>query len=118
MARDDGPEDDRPEDEGPETETPDVLNLDQDSAVAASGDEHRPSRPLTPISDTNGDVKRLLAETDARFERLVEGLSASSLGERLGAVNRFFDNFGPVELATLELPSHLGQLRAIYLGSR
>jgi hypothetical protein len=61
---------------------------------------------------------RLLAETDARFERLVEGLSASSLGERLGAVNRFFDNFGPVELATLELPSHLGQLRAIYLGSR
>ena len=69
MARDDGPEDDGPENEGPEnegpeTETPDVLKLDQESAVAASGDEPRASRPLTPISDTNGDVKRLLAETD------------------------------------------------------
>lgn len=60
----------------------------------------------------------VLAETDARFERLVEGLSASSLGERLGAVNRFFDTFGTVELAALELPTHLGQLRAIYLSSR
>ena len=61
---------------------------------------------------------RLMAETDARFERLVEGLSSSSLGERLGAVNRFFDDLGPVELAALVLPTHLGQLRAIYLSSR
>ena len=61
---------------------------------------------------------RLLADSDSRFEQLVEGLSAPSLGERLGAVNCFFDNFDKVELKTVELPTHLGQLRAIYLSSR
>ncbi|HJO04045.1 MAG TPA: hypothetical protein QGG47_08720 [Acidobacteriota bacterium] len=78
------------------------------------------------LSDRNGgelfknelEEARLLADTDARFTGLVEGLSASSLGERLGAINRFFDDFGTVELAALELPVHLGQLRAIYLSSR
>lgn len=67
-----------------------------------------------------GDLKeaRLLAAADPRFAELVSGLDTSSLGKRMAAVNRFFKGFDPVELASLELPVHLGQLRAIFLSSR
>jgi hypothetical protein len=61
---------------------------------------------------------RALAERDARFLPLVEGLEASSLGERMAAVNRFFDSVPPIELATLQLPMNLSQLRQIYLSSQ
>ncbi len=96
---------------------------DPATRLAHLGDMEKLSETL---SDRDGgelfkkdlEEARLLAERDARFQVLVEGLSATSLGERLGAVNRFFDGFGRVELAALELPTHLGQLRAIYLSSR
>ncbi len=61
---------------------------------------------------------RRLAQQDARFAVLAEGLAAESLGERMAAVNRFFDSIAPTELAALQLPTHLGQLRQIYLSSR
>jgi len=61
---------------------------------------------------------RLLAQHDPRFEILAGGLAAASLGERMAAVNRFFDSVPPTELATLQLPAHLAQLRQIYLSSR
>lgn len=58
-----------------------------------------------------------LAEADPRYHRLVEGLRAPSLGDRLAAIQRFFESFDPVELSRLDLPPHLGQLRFIYLSS-
>lgn len=61
---------------------------------------------------------RLLAAADPRFDELVEGLDQVSLGKRMAAVNQFFKGFDPAELASLELPVHLGQLRAIFLSSR
>jgi len=64
------------------------------------------------------DEARLLAQTDPRFATLAEGLAAESLGERMAAVNRFFDSIAATELATLQLPTYLAQLRQIYLSSR
>lgn len=61
---------------------------------------------------------RALAREDRRFRPLARGLESPNLGERLAAVNRFFKGFDPTELAALELPMHLSQLRAIYLSSR
>ena len=61
---------------------------------------------------------RVLSQEDPRFVPLVAGLAAESLGERMAAVNRFFDSISPVELATLQLPTYLAQLRQIYLSSR
>lgn len=61
---------------------------------------------------------RALAERDPRFRPLVQGLESPTLGGRLAAVNRFFKSFDPTELAALELPMHLSQLRTIYLTSR
>lgn len=61
---------------------------------------------------------RALAAHDARFRPLAQGLASPTLGGRLAAVNRFFRSLDPTELATLELPAHLSQLRAIYLSSR
>ncbi len=60
----------------------------------------------------------MLAQQDPRFATLAEGLGAASLGERMAAVNRFYDSIAPVELATLQLPTYLAQLRQIYLSSR
>ena len=61
---------------------------------------------------------RQLAAMDPRFEPLVEGLAAETLGERMAAVNRFFESIPVTELATLQLPMHLSQLRQIFLSSR
>lgn len=84
---------------------------------------------LEKLSDTLGDraggalfqrdleEAREMAKTDRRFETLVNGLEAESLGDRMAAVNRFFRSIGRVELAALQLPQHLGQLRAIFLRS-
>lgn len=41
-----------------------ILRLERDDAVQTPRTERRVSRPLTPISESNGDVGRLLAETD------------------------------------------------------
>jgi len=60
---------------------------------------------------------RHVAALDPRFASLVEGLQAPSLGARLAAVDGFFKAFDPVELAALDLPPHLSELRAIFLGS-
>ncbi len=61
---------------------------------------------------------RALARHDARFAPLAEGLAHRSLGGRLAAVDAFFKSLDPGELATLPLPPHLAQLRAIFLRSR
>lgn len=45
-------------------DAPAALRLDPESAVQPEPKERRTSRPLTPISETDGDVGRLLAETD------------------------------------------------------
>lgn len=58
-----------------------------------------------------------LADVDPRYRGLAEGLRAASLGERMAAIQRFFESFDPVELSRLDLPPHLGQLRFIYLSS-
>jgi hypothetical protein len=80
----------------------------------------------TTLSDRDGgelfqrdlEEARVMAARDPRFAVLVEGLSAGSLGERMAAVTRFFDGLPAGELATLELPMHLAQLRRIYLSSQ
>jgi len=61
---------------------------------------------------------RVMAEHDPRFKELAEGLEAETLGGRLEAINAFFDQISPIELAGLTLPPNLSQLRAIYLSSR
>jgi len=61
---------------------------------------------------------RMLAQQDPRFVTLAEELAAASLGERMAAVNRFFGSIAPDELAALQLPTNLAQLRQIYLSSR
>ncbi len=61
---------------------------------------------------------RILAQNDPRFESLAIGLQSETLGDRLDAINQFFDQIPAVELAALILPPNLSQLRAIYLSSR
>ncbi len=64
--------------------------------------------PGRPRRGTNLGSKR------PRFESLAIGLQAETLGARLDAINQFFDQIPPVELAALVLPPNLSQLRAIY----
>lgn len=45
-------------------DTSQPLRLDAESEIEPARKERRTSRPLSPISETNGDVGRLLAETD------------------------------------------------------
>ncbi len=61
---------------------------------------------------------RTLAESDPRFALLAAGLESETLGDRLDAINRFFDQIPALELASLILPPNLNQLRTIYLSSR
>ena len=61
---------------------------------------------------------RVLAQNDPRFASLAIGLQSETLGNRLDAINQFFDQIPAVELAALVLPPNLSQLRAIYLSSR
>ena len=49
---------------------------------------------------------------------LAAGLESETLGGRLDAINRFFDQIPTLELAALILPPNLSQLRTIYLSSR
>lgn len=74
-------------------------------------------RPGGELFQADLEEARALAGTDPRFEQLVEGLEAETLGERLGAVTEFFDRFPARELASLDLPPHLSQLRFIYLSA-
>lgn len=61
---------------------------------------------------------RALAQHDTRFRCLVEGLQATTMGERVAAINACFDQFSSAEMLNLTLPPHLSQLRQIYLSSR
>ena len=61
---------------------------------------------------------RALALHEPRFERLVDGLQASTMGGRVAAITACFDQFSAAEIANLTLPPHLAQLRQIYLSSR
>ena len=64
------------------------------------------------------DEARALARHEPRFERLVEGLQAATMGERMAAITACFDQFSTAEIANLTLPPNLSQLRQIYLSSR
>lgn len=75
-------------------------------------------RPAGDLFAADLEEARAVARHDPRFQELVEGLESRSLGDRLEAVTRFFEAFPPAELANLELPPHLNQLRLIYLSSR
>lgn len=75
-------------------------------------------RPAGDLFRADLEEASTLAQQDPRFESLVAGLQAETLGERLEAVNRFFDAIPAVELAALMLPPNLNQLRQIYLSSR
>ena len=68
----------------------------------------------------SGDLEeaRRMAAADPRFAPLAEGLAEPSLGARMKAIDRFFASFDAAELATLNLPPNLAQLRQIYLTSR
>jgi hypothetical protein len=61
---------------------------------------------------------RALAQHEPRFECLVDGLQAATMGERVAAITACFDQFSAAEIANLTLPPHLSQLREIYLSSR
>ena len=61
---------------------------------------------------------RELARTDARFAKLARALEGVSLGDRMRAIDAFFADLDDDELASLDLPPHLGQLRSVYLRSR
>ena len=61
---------------------------------------------------------RTMAESDPRFALLAAGLASETLGDRLDAINEFFDQIPALELASLILPPNLSQLRTIYLSSR
>ena len=58
-----------------------------------------------------------LAQHEPRFESLVEGLQAATMGERMAAITACFDQFSAAEIANLPLPPNLSQLRQIYLSS-
>jgi len=61
---------------------------------------------------------RALAQHEPRFERLVEGLQAATMGERVAAITACFDQFSAAEIENLTLPPNLSQLRQIYMSSR
>jgi len=88
-----------------------ILRLDRLSDTLAD-------RPAGELFAADLEEARRLASQDPRFEELVEGLQAETLGERMAAVNDFFDRVPDVELTAMDLPPHLGQLRFIYLSSR
>lgn len=75
-------------------------------------------RPAGPLFSADLEEARMMAGHDPRFHGLVDGLEAETLGERMAAINRFFDEIPDPELATLTLPPNLSQLRFIYLSSR
>ena len=75
-------------------------------------------RPAGELFLADLEEARTMVPHDERFEILVAGLEAESLGERLEAINSFFDQIPPEELAGLTLPPNLSQLRFIYLSSR
>ena len=75
-------------------------------------------RPAGALFSADLQEAQTMATHDPRFESLVRGLEASTLGERLAAINAFFDQIPAIELTALTLPPHLSQLRFIYLSSR
>jgi hypothetical protein len=75
-------------------------------------------RPAGDLFRADLEEARSMAAHDPRFKELAAGLASQTLGGRMAAINAFFDQVPPVELATLTLPPHLSQLRFIYLSSR
>lgn len=96
---------------------PDLRRLESLQRMEKLSDTLR-DRPAGELFVADLEEARAMAPHDPRFESLVQGLEAQSLGERLDAINRFFDQLPPEELAALTLPPNLGQLRSIYLSSR
>ena len=96
------------------------LDLDRLQAIQRmeSLGETLSDRPAGDLFRADLEEARALAQHDKRFRNLARGLEAETLGERLQAINAFFDQIPPIELATLTLPPHLSQLRFIYLSSR
>lgn len=75
-------------------------------------------RPAGDLFRADLEEARAMAQHDDRFASLAAGLECETLGGRLDAINRFFDQIPAVELAALMLPPNLSQLRHIYLSSR
>lgn len=75
-------------------------------------------RPAGDLFRADLEEARAMAVHDPRFASLAAGLESETLGDRLAAINRFFDQMSAVELAGLTLPPNLSQLRNIYLSSR
>lgn len=61
---------------------------------------------------------RVLARSDDRFDELARALAVTSLAGRMRAIDGFFESFDRSELAGLDLPPCLGQLRSVYLRSQ
>jgi len=75
-------------------------------------------RPAGDLFRADLEEARAMAQHDPRFNALAKGLETETLGDRLAAINAFFDQIPEVELTALILPPNLAQLRAIYLSSR
>ncbi len=75
-------------------------------------------RPAGEWFQADLEEARAMAESDPRFASLVAGLESDTLGGRLDAINRFFEQIPALELAAMILPPNLSQLRTIYLSSR
>ncbi len=75
-------------------------------------------RPAGEWFQADLEEARAMSENDPRFASLVAGLECETLGGRLDAINRFFDQIPALELAAMNLPPNLSQLRTIYLSSR
>jgi hypothetical protein len=92
------------------------LRISEDEEPVEPGDLE--DLPAGEYFAADLEEARALAEHEPRFERLVEGLQAATMGERVAAITACFDQFSTAEIANLTLPPHLSQLREIYLSSR
>ena len=100
--------------DGPDQDLERLASLQEMEGLA----ETMRDRPAGAWFQADLEEARALAASDARFAPLVAGLESETLGGRLDAINQFFDQMPPVELASMILPPNLNQLRTIYLSSR
>lgn len=102
---------------GPDRPGPDIERLESLQKMERLS-ETMGDRPAGKWFQADLAEARTLAESDPRFALLAAGLESETLGDRLDAINRFFDQIPALELASLILPPNLNQLRTIYLSSR
>ncbi len=96
---------------------PDIARLDSLQKMERLT-ETMDDRPAGKWFQADLEEAHVMAESDPRFASLAAGLGSETLGGRLDAINRFFDQIPALELAAMILPPNLSQLRTIYLSSR